>query len=519
MIAVKSYYKSYKRHPSHSKRRKALFFSAFLSYRFQDYKGALEKFEEFILKYKKSHLTPHAYWYVGWIKYLQKNFNESILSFKNILQIKERKKGSWNKISEEKLKYWLAMSYTKNQQFYLAKKIFQDLMSNTGLSYYSILSLYRYNDLQNVKPVKNLLTYHQTSIRKKEKNRNPFILSSLEKESSLNSKNKKQKNSEKEEKKERNPDKEESDLISDLEEDNLAEDKALSSSNGHKQKKEEKQSRKRRSSSLLQTRFERARDLSLIGAFYWARWELYEMEIKTKKFEDFKRLVEAYKHIKSFHRSAYISTVYFGEKREMKGILGERDLWENAFPKAYHRLVHVESNNFGISKELIWSIMRAESKYRSDITSPVGAEGLMQIMPATAKNVAEKLLKQSYLYYYEDLKDPRANIKIGTRYLKRLLKKFENQIPLAAASYNAGPHRVRSWLNSFGFLDMDAFIEHIPFLETRKYVKKVVRNYKIYQYLYTKKIQSMNWLIQPIELDETKEIKTIPREIWDPLPH
>src|SRR5690606_5955015 len=127
-------------------------------------------------------------------------------------------------------------------------------------------------------------------------------------------------------------------------------------------------------------------------------------------------------------------------------------------------------------------IMRAESQYRTDVISPVGARGFMQLMPHTARQVA-KLLDDG-TYRERQLIGPEVNIRLGTRYLQRLLRKFENPIPLAAAGYNAGPHRVESWLSAFGNLDMDEFIEHIPFVETRNYVKKVVRNFGIYRDLY-----------------------------------
>jgi len=115
----------------------------------------------------------------------------------------------------------------------------------------------------------------------------------------------------------------------------------------------------------------------------------------------------------------------------------------------------------------------------------------------------------------DSLFDPGVNIQLGTRYLKRLGKIFDHQVPLVAASYNAGPHRVESWVASFGGLDMDEFIEHIPFIETRNYTKKVVRHYMIYDQLYMGARQSLAWLTEPIKghLDR----KFTERESWDSL--
>ena len=98
------------------------------------------------------------------------------------------------------------------------------------------------------------------------------------------------------------------------------------------------------------------------------------------------------------------------------------------------------------------------------------------------------------------------------RYLQRLMEKFSGNVPLAAASYNAGPHRVQAWLQNFGSLDMDEFVEHIPFVETRNYVKKVVRNYQIYNLLYDGGGQSLAWLIKPVGV--TLKDSAVSTEVW-----
>jgi len=106
-------------------------------------------------------------------------------------------------------------------------------------------------------------------------------------------------------------------------------------------------------------------------------------------------------------------------------------------------------------------------------------------------------------------------IKIGSRYLQRLMSKFDQNVALSAAAYNAGPHRVRGWLASFGTLDVDEFIEHIRFLETRNYVKKVVSNYYIYSQLYFKKQQGLAYLSEPLSLRFADPVPT--KETWDEI--
>ncbi len=109
----------------------------------------------------------------------------------------------------------------------------------------------------------------------------------------------------------------------------------------------------------------------------------------------------------------------------------------------------------------------------------------MQVMPFTGHKVATMVGEKDFKAPM--LLQPETSVKFGSRYLKRLMDRFENTIPLVAAGYNAGPHRVKNWLVSFGNLETDEFIEHIPFLETRNYVKRVVSNAYIYSQLYGNK--------------------------------
>jgi soluble lytic murein transglycosylase len=111
----------------------------------------------------------------------------------------------------------------------------------------------------------------------------------------------------------------------------------------------------------------------------------------------------------------------------------------------------------------------------SDANSPVGAKGLMQLMPRTAKQLARKTLSNSYLL------NAGNNINLGTKYLRQLLDSNKGNQVLATASYNAGPHRVKSWLKNASSLPADIWIETIPYKETREYVKSVLAYQQIYQ--------------------------------------
>jgi soluble lytic murein transglycosylase len=123
--------------------------------------------------------------------------------------------------------------------------------------------------------------------------------------------------------------------------------------------------------------------------------------------------------------------------------------------------------------------MRAESTFNPSATSPVGARGLMQLMPETAgKMVKGKNFDPERLY------DPDLNIRLGTRHLKDLIEQYKGNLVAVIASYNAGGHNVNRWLKTYEGLAIDEFIESIPFSETRDYVKKVLATAALYRKLY-----------------------------------
>jgi soluble lytic murein transglycosylase len=137
----------------------------------------------------------------------------------------------------------------------------------------------------------------------------------------------------------------------------------------------------------------------------------------------------------------------------------------------------------------------------------------MQVMPFTGYRVANLLGEKDF--QPRQLLEPSAAIKMGSRYLQRLMVKFDNTIPLVAAGYNAGPHRVKNWLASFGHLETDEFIEHIPFLETRNYVKKVVSNCYVYSQLYGNKRDLFAYLVEGVPHKSDGEM--VQKESWDDI--
>jgi len=160
-------------------------------------------------------------------------------------------------------------------------------------------------------------------------------------------------------------------------------------------------------------------------------------------------------------------------------------LWdhlEERFPLAYNDLFKRYTSGKEIPQSYAMAIARQESAWNPKVRSPVGASGLMQVMPATAAHTVKKFSIPGYSSPSQ-LLDPETNINIGTTYLQSVYDQFGQNRIFASAAYNAGPGRVRTWLgNSAGRIDAVAFVESIPFSETRGYVKNVLAYDAYYRY-------------------------------------
>ncbi|WP_426369468.1 transglycosylase SLT domain-containing protein [Pseudocolwellia sp. HL-MZ7] len=155
------------------------------------------------------------------------------------------------------------------------------------------------------------------------------------------------------------------------------------------------------------------------------------------------------------------------------GYLNDVDL---RFPLAFGDDIKLHANKNNIDPAWAFAIARRESSFMPDANSGAGARGLMQIMPATAKQLDRKRVSSHYLFNAE------YNVKLGTKYLKMLSDQYIGNHVLATASYNAGPHRVKQWVKDVQGMPIDMWIETIPFKETREYVKSVLAYQQIYQF-------------------------------------
>ncbi len=161
---------------------------------------------------------------------------------------------------------------------------------------------------------------------------------------------------------------------------------------------------------------------------------------------------------------------------------------EQRFPTPFRDAVVKRAGEIGLDPAYVYGLIRQESRFIMDARSHVGASGLMQVMPATARWTARKIGLANFSV--DQLNDHATNIAIGTAYLKLALDDFDGSQALAAAAYNAGPGRPRAWRNG-PVIDAAIWAENVPFGETRDYVKKVLSNATNYAALLSGQPQSI----------------------------
>jgi len=223
-------------------------------------------------------------------------------------------------------------------------------------------------------------------------------------------------------------------------------------------------------------------------------WTLWQAEL-----EPFKELTVAEQFTDGLLRLEMgdnlrgINQVWFLSQREKpeeiaewKALRESPAYWNALFPIPYREEILRWSAQRQLNPFLVAALIRQESRFEKQIRSSAGAVGLMQVMPDTGKWVAQKIDLQEY-----DVEKPSDNIRLGTWFLDFTHQEYDNNSLLALASYNAGPGNVSKWVKKYGFSDPDAFIEKIPFPETKGYVENVFANYWNYLRLYNPEVSQM----------------------------
>jgi soluble lytic murein transglycosylase len=189
----------------------------------------------------------------------------------------------------------------------------------------------------------------------------------------------------------------------------------------------------------------------------------------------------AYVREERYHLALRILRRHFGALAASGHPTVPRAFWEMLYPFGWRGEVAAAAERAGLDPFFVAAVVREESNYYPRAVSRAGARGLMQLMPATAQPMAE--VRGLSFRGGELLDEPGANIQLGTSFLAAMLKEFGDP-RLALAAYNAGPRRARQWWTARRSDDVEAWVEQIPFDETRQYVKRVMLSWEEYQRIY-----------------------------------
>jgi soluble lytic murein transglycosylase len=179
--------------------------------------------------------------------------------------------------------------------------------------------------------------------------------------------------------------------------------------------------------------------------------------------------------------------------------------WQLGFPRAFPEAVHKNSRTTQVPETLAWAIMREESAFFPRAESFANAQGLLQLMPRTAQRFAKYTVNREMLF------DPNRNLELGFKFLDFLLDHFGGAAPLTISGYNAGEGAVDRWLKERGQLELDEFIETIPYDETRGYTKRVLSSYLTYAWLYSKE-RPVPQISFSLKKEEKKQIRPTPKK-------
>ncbi len=217
-----------------------------------------------------------------------------------------------------------------------------------------------------------------------------------------------------------------------------------------------------------------ARFYRSVGLDRDAAVELARTSAALQRTSGARALSSAYLSLLDFHRAYRVGATSSMLSHPPSGAAGWA--WDASYPRAFEPAVRQASRIARIEPELIWSVMRQESAFDPEVVSYADAIGLMQLLPSTAAAVATRT---SSAFSRDVLYDPTANVRLGAAYLAELNRAYG--VPLCFAAYNAGEHRVDQWL-ARGEMDLDRFVEEIPFSQTRGYVRRVTASLAHYRF-------------------------------------
>ncbi|MBN1962306.1 MAG: transglycosylase SLT domain-containing protein [Deltaproteobacteria bacterium] len=434
--AVNLYLQIAKTETTQRKKRDALFIAGWLAYNGGDHRQAIELFKKFNKKYPHDKKTDAALWYLAWNAFRTGDLRLARNKLRQLCNDFPRS------ILVQQGRYWLGRFATLAGDIKASINSYNEAIKLSPLSYYGVLAIKKRNELETL-----VATLANTA-----SNNANVITKDLIDYRSLNYWDK---------------------PISNLQP--LTTNVVLDSDSILNQ------------DEILDWSSEAGKRLSILmrlGVNDIASDTVLSVPTETSANNSAIALARA----KIFHQlgdynAAYrIIEIYFGEAMRNNPNEYKTSYFHFAYPFAHETIVAASALEQNISPFIILSVMRQESGYNSRARSVANANGLMQIIPPTAEKIASALNMENY---HDDLLlDPTINVRFGAWYLAELLKKFSQNAVLAISSYNAGPIAVEQWVNNNHLRLIDEFVEEIPFLQTRNYVKRVISNLAVYSWLY-----------------------------------
>ena len=238
------------------------------------------------------------------------------------------------------------------------------------------------------------------------------------------------------------------------------------------------------SSSYGQLHWQKSQELERLGLSDLAAEELAcALEREKDNRAAYLSLARLYAQAEKYHDLVRLMHRHFWLWIVRGGDDLPQEFWNYAYPLSFFEITSQHTADSALDPFLVQALMMAESLFDPNAASPVGALGLMQLMPATGDRLAAGL--ELDIASSDQYLRPEINILLGTTYLKELLKLFDYQLPPVIASYNAGEQRVKEWRQNADRDDSAAFVAMIPYRETQNYVQKVLWYYQEYRRIYS----------------------------------